>query len=369
MDPVSGFILKKVLRMKIGNIDIGNKLILAPMAEVTDSSFRKICKEHGVGLTFTQMVSAQGVVTSNFQTLRLHSYHRSEKPIGVQFLGNDPGILGEAVKEILKFNPDLIDLNCGCPVDKVVNNCMGAYLMDDPKRIGKIVRRMVDSSNGTPISIKTRLGKDKNHHNVLEVAKTVEENGASLIFVHARTRVDKYESDVDYSLLKEVKNNVKIPVVGNGSMFNPQDIKKMIDETGCDSALIARGALGNPFIFDRYNSLIENGFDSGMPEIEIVKNVLLKHLKFLEEEYGNPVCLDKAKKQTVWYFRNYPGIELLLNIVFGLKSLEDLRSVILEHAEKFNGSVQSSETDDAINKKFKKKVLFWLAEVNDETLG
>lgn len=355
--------------MKIGNLDLGNKLFLAPMAEVTDSSFRKICKELGAGLTFTQMVSAQGVVKNDFTTLRFLSFNRSEKPIGVQVLGNDPEILGEAVKEIAKFKPDLIDLNCGCPVEKVVSNNMGAALLDDPKRIGKIIRKMVDASGGIPISIKVRLGKDKSRINVMEVAKTLEDNGGALLFVHARTRADKYDSEVDYSWLKKIKEVIKIPVVGNGSLFTPEDVKSMLDYTGCDSAMIARGALGNPFLFERFNKLVETGEDPGQPDAGVVRDVLLKHIELLDKEMGELACIDKVKKNAVWYFRNYAGIDLLLSRIFSFTSLEEIKSFINEHADKILADENPAIPDSEINKKFKKKVLFWLEGENVINLG
>ncbi len=355
--------------MKIGNLDIGKKLFLAPMAEVSDSSFRKICKEHGAGLVFTQMVSALGVIKNNFDTLRFLSFSRAEKPIGVQVLGNDPEILGEAVKEIAKFKADLIDLNCGCSVEKVVSQKMGAALIDDPKRVGKIIRKMVDSSDGIPISIKTRLGKDKSHINVLEMAKTVEENGGSLIFIHNRTRTDKYDSDVDSTWLKKIKDAVTIPVVGNGSLFTPEDVKKLLEETGCDSAMIARGALGNPFLFERFNTLIETGVDPGEPGVEVVRDVLLKQIELLVENYGEIACIDKIKKNTVWYFRKYPGIELLLDSIFSFTSVNSIREYIEEHTEKILSNSYAVVSDAIINDKFKKKVLFWLEDENIENLG
>ncbi len=355
--------------MKIGNLDLGRKLFLAPMAEVSDSSFRKVCKERGVGLAFTQMVSALGVIKNNFDTLRFLSFSRSEKPVGVQILGNDAEILGEAVKEIAKFKPDIIDLNCGCSVDKVVSNKMGAALIDDPTRIGKIIRKMVDSSNGIPISIKTRLGKDKAHINVLEIAKTVEENGGSLIFIHNRTRTDKYDTEVDSTWLKKIKKAVQIPVVGNGSLFTPGDVKKLLDETGCDSAMIARGALGNPFLFERFNTLVETGIDPGEPGVEVVRDVLLEQIKFMEEEHGEFASLDKVKKHTVWYFRNYSGIDLLLESIFSFNSLNSIREFIREHSDKILKNKYPAISGSDINKKFNKKVLFWLEEEKVVSLG
>ncbi|MBI5730947.1 MAG: tRNA dihydrouridine synthase DusB [Ignavibacteriales bacterium] len=355
--------------MKVGNLDIGKKLFLAPMAEVTDSSFRKICKEQQAGITFTQMVSADGVVKNNFETLRHFSFSRSEKPIGVQILGNHPDTLFEAVKEISKMKPDLIDLNCGCPVDKVCSKKMGAALLDDPKTLSKLVRKMVDGSNGVPISVKLRLGKDKSTVNVLENAKVVEDNGGALIFVHARTRADKYDMNADWSWLKKVKEAVNIPVVGNGSMFTPHDVKEMIDSTGCDSAMIARGALGNPFIFSRFNVLMEKGIDPGEPDAFVVKDTLLKHIKNLEEEFGEMLALDKAKKHSIWYFKNYTGINSLLEKVFSVKKLDTLRGLIVDHAEKIMRSSKEIHIKEEIHKKFQKKVLFWLADQNISALG
>ena len=354
--------------MKIGNLDIGKKLFLAPMAEVTDSSFRKICKEHGTGFTFTQMVSALGVIKNNFETLRLFSFSRSEKPIGVQILGNDPGIIGEAVKEISKMGPDLIDLNCGCPVDKVTSNNFGSALLDNPKIIGMIVRRMVDSANGIPISIKIRLGKDKTRISALETAKEVEDNGGSLIFVHARTRADKYDVEPDLSWIKKVKESIRIPVVGNGSLFTPHDVKNMIEITGCDSAMIARGALGNPFLFSRFNQLIETGVDPGAPDFSYVVETILNQINNLELEFGEIVALDKAKKHTIWYFKNYSGVESLLEKVFSIKDLNALRIHIKEQSEKIPEVLYIGD-DMEISKKFQKKVLFWLADETVKALG
>ncbi|MBX3008754.1 MAG: tRNA dihydrouridine synthase DusB [Melioribacteraceae bacterium] len=348
--------------MKIGNIDIGNKLILAPMAEITDSSFRKICKQNGVGLTYTQMVSALGIINNNFETLRLCSFSRDEKPIGVQILGNDPDILGQATKELSKLKPDVIDVNCGCPADKVVGNNFGSALLDDPRTIGLIVRKMVDLSNGIPISVKLRIGKDRNHVNIMDTAKVVVDNGGSILIIHGRAREDKYDVDADWSWIKKIKDEYKIVVVGNGSIFTPQDALKMINETGCDSVMVARGALGNPFIFSRFNSLIETGIDPGLPTIEIVTKNLIQHINYLEQEFGEFLALDKAKKHTIWYLKDYPGIDDLLAKIFSLKNLEFLRELVNEHSLLIENGFFKSNGENSINKKFQKKVLFWLAD-------
>ncbi len=346
--------------MKIGNVDIGNKLFLAPMAEITDSPFRKICKELGAGFTFTQMVSAAGVLKNNFQTLQNLSFNILEKPIGVQILGNNPSIVYDAVQEISTLKPDLIDLNCGCSVDKVTSKLMGAALLNDPIKIGKIVSAMVKASNGIPVSVKIRLGRNQKKINVIEVAKSVEDNGASIIFIHARTSNEKYDSEPHWEWIARAKEKINIPVVGNGSIFQPQDVFRMIKETNCDSAMIARGAIGNPFIFQRYNYMFDTGIDPGNPSFDSISATLLKHINFLVEDYGEIKCLDKVKKNIIWYFRNYPGIDLLMYNVFSARNLDSLKLLIYEHTEKVKNNYYNSSENYDIDSKFKKRVLFWL---------
>ncbi len=352
--------------MRIGNLDLGNKLILAPMAEVTDFSFRRIAREFGVGLTFTQMVSAQGVIKNNFETLKLLSFSKSEKPIGVQILGNDPGIIGESVKEITRFKPDIIDLNCGCPVDKVVSKKMGSGLLDDPVLIGKLVRKMKDNSNGIPVSIKLRLGRDKRHINIMETVKAAEDNGADVVSIHARTRADKYDAYADWSWVKKAKEKFKVKIVGNGSVFTPREAKELIKNTGCDSVLVARGALGNPFIFSRFNSLIETDVDPGMPEVSVMRDAALRHLDYLLNDLGEEACLDRSKKNFVWYFQYYNGVDFILDRIFGLKNIESIKELVFEHSQNLINHVYEEEDFEVIHQKFKKKVLFWLTESREE---
>ncbi|MFA3782492.1 tRNA dihydrouridine synthase DusB [Melioribacteraceae bacterium 4301-Me] len=352
--------------MRIGNLDLGNKLILAPMAEVTDSSFRKIAKEFGAGLTFTQMVNAEGVVRNHFGTLKLLSFNRSEKPIGVQILGNEPEIIGESVKEISKFNPDIIDLNCGCPVEKVVNKKMGSALLDDLNLLGKLIRKMKDNSNGIPISIKVRLGKDRNHINIIDTVRTAQDNGADVVFVHARARTDKYNQEPNWEWVKRLKEQFEINIVGNGSVFTPQQAKDLIESTGADSIMIARGALGNPFIFSRYDHLVQYGEDPGAADILTVKNTILRHLDYLVNDLGEFWSLDKAKKNVIWYFHYFNGVKFILDRIFALNSISEIKELVNEHS--YNLLNYKYEYDDlSINhKKFKRKVLFWLNEIKEE---
>lgn len=348
--------------MKIGNLDIGKKLILAPMAEITDSSLRKISKENGAGLTFTQMVSASGVINNNFDTLRYLSFSRDEKPIGVQILGNDPGIISEAITEIKKFKPDLIDINCGCSVEKVLRNDMGSSLLNNPALLSKIIQRGALAAGEIPLSVKLRLGKDKRNINIIENAKIAQDNGASLITIHCRTTVDSYETEPDLSWLKKVKDSINIGVIGNGSVFTPRDAMDMIEQTGCDSVMIGRGAIGNPFIFSRFNAMANGLEDSGHPVIGITLQTLLKQIDLLKKEFGEDIALNKAKKHSIWYLQYYNGINKFLDKVFSVKSIEGLNLLVSEHCEKIKDNFYPDENSVEIYQKFKKRILFWLEE-------
>ncbi|MCF8261354.1 MAG: tRNA dihydrouridine synthase DusB [Melioribacteraceae bacterium] len=351
--------------MKIGNIDLGAKQLLAPMAEVTDTPFRTIAKQNGAGLTFTQMVSARGVIDNEFETLQNLSFSNSEAPIGVQVLGNNARTIGYAVKEIARFKPALIDLNCGCPVTKVTKHNMGASLLNDTEKISSLVKSMVDNSDGIPISVKLRLGLTDRNINIIENANAVKEAGAALIFVHARTKQDRYDEEPDWNWLKVLKQETDIPIVGNGSIFTPQDIKEMLEQTKCDSVLVARGALGNPFIFSRYNALVETGYDPGPPDILEVGRTVTKHLDLLVQNYGEFKALPKTKKNIVWYFRNYDGISVLLADIFAINEIEQLKNYVLNHSEKIKENYFEKEDLEEIDEKFKQKVLFWLLEKKD----
>ncbi len=347
--------------MKIGSLNIGSKLIVAPMAEVTDAPFRKIAKKMGAGLTFTQMVSADGVARGHFETLRLLTFSREEKPIGVQLLGNDPEIIKDAVKEIIKLKPDVIDINAGCPVKKVLSKKMGSALLNLPDLFGKIIKQMVDSSNGIPIIAKMRLGKDRNNINILENAKIAEDNGASGIIVHARTVDMQYSEPHLPEWIRKVKEIVNIPVIGNGSVFNPQDALEMIKTTNCDSVIVARGALGNPFLFSRFNILDETGTDPGTPSIELIEKTVLEHIELIRKEYGRILGLTKAKKNIIWYFKSLNGINYLINETLSATEFEQLPKVIEKHIENLKiGKYPINNKKIEIEEKFKQKILFWL---------
>jgi len=351
--------------VRIGNLDVISNAFLAPMAEITDYPFRKMAKKYGAGLTFTQMVSAEGVIKNNFNTLRKLTFSRAEKPIGVQLLGNDPDIIGRAVKDLIKFKPDVIDLNCGCPVNKVFGNKMGAYLLSQHRVLGKLVNKMVKNSQGIPISIKIRLGYTESV-NVLETAKVIEENGASLIILHARTRTEKYDTEANWEWIAKLKSHLEIPVIGNGSIFQAEDAIKMLDETECDGVLLGRGALGNPFIFKQIQLLKEG--KKFTPTIEEIKDCALEHLDLLEKEQDIRVCLDRAKKNIIWYFKYQNGIENLIDDLYSVGDFESIKEIVNSHTDRLHEKFYPHQNSEDITKKFNNRVLFWLAKEEDKVL-
>ncbi len=345
--------------MKAGKLDIGSKLILAPMAEITDSAFRKICRDYGAGLTFTQMVSADGVIKNNFNTLRYLVFSRQEKPIGVQVLGREPEIIKNAVNELISFQPDVIDLNGGCPASKVCKFDMGAKLLDDTFQLGKIVNTMVKAAGNIPVSVKLRLGKSNKKINIIENAKVCEDNGASFIIVHARTREDKYSSQPLMHWVGEVKQKIKIPVVVNGSLFEPAEIVNVLKDTGADSAMIARGALGNPFIFSRFNAICETGTDPGSPSLQEIKSACIKHTEYCTSEMEETAAINKMKKHIIWYFKEYKGIEFLMDKIFSVKTFNVLIELIDEHINNIDNEFYKNDTTEDFRRKFNEKVIFW----------
>jgi tRNA-dihydrouridine synthase B len=348
--------------VKIGNLDIGKKILLAPMAELTDTPFRTIAKKYGAGLTFTQMVSAKGVIENNFDTLKLLAFSRDEKPIGVQILGNDPDIIGRAVVDISRYNPDVIDLNAGCPVPKVTSNNFGASIMEDTKLLGRLVSSMYKHSKNIPVSVKVRLGWNKNKISVVENAKAAEDNGASMIVVHTRMRDWRYNRQPAWEWLVKVKEAVNIPVIGNGSLFEPQDIHDIIAQTGCDSVMIARGALGNPFIFKRYNEFVETGIDPGMPGIGEIKDTVIEHINLSVKDSGENIGIKKIKKHIIWYFRNLKGTDEIIENIFAINSASELIDFVEQHCEKLQNGVFENYQSNYSDADFLHKVQYWLED-------
>ncbi|WP_458407146.1 tRNA dihydrouridine synthase DusB [Anaerotignum sp.] len=318
--------------MKIGNLELENNVFLAPMAGVTDLPFRILCKEMGCGLVYSEMVSAKGILYDNKNTTELLEIDPKERPVAVQLFGSDPEILGAMAKKIEQYPIDIIDVNMGCPAPKIVKNGEGSCLMKTPELVGKIVKSLVESQS-KPVTIKFRKGFDDDHINAVEIAKIAEANGASAVAVHGRTREQYYSGKADWDIIKQVKEAVNIPVIGNGDVFTPQDAKNLLEHTGCDAIMVGRGAQGNPWIFKRILHYLETGELLPEPTAEERVEKALRHAQMLIDYKGEYIGVREMRKHMAWYMKGMPGAAELrgkLNYAENRAELESLLRGYLE---------------------------------------
>lgn len=315
--------------MKIGNVEIANNIALGPMAGVTDLPFRKLCKEMGCGLMYTEMVSAKAILYNNKNTDELLRVDENERPIAVQLFGSDPDIMAEMAARIEEGPYDFIDINMGCPVPKIVGNGEGSALMKNPKLAGDIVAAMVKKCK-KPITVKIRKGFDDENINAPEFAKVLEANGASAVAVHGRTREQYYTGNADWDIISNVKAAVNIPVIGNGDITTPVDAKKMIEQTGCDGVMIGRAARGNPWIFKEVSHYLATGELIERPTLDEVRKMILRHARMLVEYKGNFIGIREMRKHVSWYISGYPHSAAIRNQVNMVESIEELEELINE---------------------------------------
>ena len=308
-------------KLNIGNVELDNNLILAPMAGVNDLPFRIICKKYGnPGLVCNEMVSAKAICYNDEKTKSMLVTNDQERPISMQIFGHEPDSMGQAVEEICKV-ADIIDINFGCPAPKVVKNGDGSKLLENIELIGEIVKAVVEKSN-RPVTAKIRKGWSNENIVAVEVAKVIEAAGAKMIAVHGRTRNEFYTGKADWDIIKEVKNNVSIPVIGNGDIFSAQDAKAMFEQTGCDGIMIGRGALGNPWIFREIREYIENGTIPSITKEEKL-NVLKEHFKLLLDLKGEYVATREIRKFVAWYVKGMENATALRIRINQIESQED----------------------------------------------
>lgn len=314
------------MKLKIGNVELENNLILAPMAGVTDLPFRMLCKEQGCGLLYTEMVSAKAILYNNRNTKELLKVREEERPIAVQLFGSDPDIVSDMAAQIEDGPYDIIDINMGCPVPKVVNNGEGSALMKNPKLVEAILSSMVKKLK-KPVTVKFRKGFDEDHVNAVEIARIAESCGVSAVAVHGRTREQYYSGKADWNIIRQVKEAVKIPVIGNGDIWKPEDAKRMMEETGCDGLMIARGAQGNPWLFGRINHYRDTGELLPEPDREEICRMIMRHARLQTELKGEIPGMKEMRKHIAWYTAGLPhsaGIRRACNQVETLPELAAL---------------------------------------------
>lgn len=319
---------------EVGNIKIKNKVVFAPMAGVSNISFRTIIKEMGAGLIYSEMISTMGIKYGSQKTIDLINFNETERPISIQIFGNDIDSFIKAAKYIEdNYHPDIIDINMGCPVPKIaLKSQAGSALLKNPDKIYEIVKQVVENTN-TPISIKIRSGWDENSINAVEVAQKIEQAGASLIAIHARTRSQGYSGKANWDIIKQVKENVSIPVIGNGDIKTIYDAKKMLDETKCDAIMIGRATLGNPWFIKECVEYIENNKIIDPPtNIEKI-DMINHHYELLKKYTSEKQALLEIRMHALWYIKGLPNIKEYKNKITSCKTEQEFKNLLNEIRE------------------------------------
>ena len=313
--------------LRIGNVELENRYILGPMAGVTDLPFRLLCKEQGAGLLCMEMVSAKAIFYNNKNTESLLTIHPEELPVSLQFFGSDPKIMGEMAKRIEERPFAILDINMGCPVPKVVKNGEGSALMKEPKLVYDIVSSIVKAIE-KPVTVKIRKGFDDEHVNAVEIAKIIEEAGASAVAVHGRTREQYYSGKADWDIIRQVKEAVSVPVIGSGDVTSPQKAEEMVRMTGCDGIMIARGAQGNPWIFSELISYEEMGQVPPRPDKDELRRMLLRHAR-LQLEYKGEYCgIREMRKHVSWYTKGVANAARLRDQINQVETYGELENLL-----------------------------------------
>lgn len=320
--------------MKIGDLKLDNNIVLAPMAGVTDVVFREICKEMGLGLVVSEMVSAKALYYEDKKTESLMEIKEEERPIALQIFGSDPEIMAKIVYDKInkRQDIDIVDINMGCPAPKIVKNGDGSALMKSPKLAGEIVKAIVKVSN-KPVTVKFRMGWDEDNINGVEFAKICEDAGADAITIHGRTRKQFYSGVANWDIIKDVVGSVKIPVIGNGDIFTPEDGKRMIEYTGCKGIMIGRGARGNPWIFKRTLSLLKDNVELPTPRDEEVILMTIRHLEMLSKVKGERIAVKEMRKHISWYIKGMKNSAELRNKINQISDKEKVKETLYNYLE------------------------------------
>lgn len=316
------------MKWKIGTVEIPNRFVLAPMAGVTDLAFRRLCKEQGAGLLCMEMISAKAISYKNKNTRALMEIDPVEHPISMQLFGSEPELMAEVAKEIEEEPFDILDINMGCPVPKVVNNGEGSALLKTPDLIEEIVRK-VSSAIKKPVTVKVRIGFENEPIDIVEIAKRIEDAGAAALAVHGRTRQQYYSGTADWDTIRRVKEAITIPVVGNGDVDSPLKAEALIKQTGCDAVMIGRAVRGNPWLFRELNHYFQTGELLGRPSAEEICEMVLRHARKQIELKGEFVGIREMRKHVAWYtagMRHSAGLRRESNTIESYEALEQLLS-------------------------------------------
>ena len=312
---------------QIGNVQIPGNLILGPMAGVTDLPFRLLCKEQGADLVYTEMISAKGIYYHNKNTEKLWEIDESERPAALQLFGSEPDLMADIATQIEDRNFDILDINMGCPVPKVVGNKEGSALMQNPDLAAQIVKK-ISGRIKKPVTVKFRKGFQAQDSSAVDFAKRMEQAGAAAVAVHGRTREQYYGGKADWNVIRQVKEAVSIPVIASGDIFTPQDAKRCLEETGCDGLMLARGVRGNPWLFHQTKTYLETGVLEDKAPIREVVATILRHGQMLTEYKGELMAMREMRKHVAWYTAGYPGSASLRRRVNELESLADLKALL-----------------------------------------
>ena len=313
--------------MKIGNVEINSLFALAPLAGVTDMAFRRVCKSFGAGYCESEMVSAKALSFNDKKSFELMRIASDERPCSVQIFGDEPELMANAAKLAVKSGADIVDINMGCPAPKIVNNGSGCALMKNPELCGRIVFS-VKSAVNIPVTVKIRKGFDDENITAVEVARICEKNGADAVIVHGRTRQQYYSGHCDLEIIKAVKENVRIPVIGNGDVRDIKSAEKMFEFTGCDGIMIARAALGNPWIFRILNEYFDKGIIINPPEPKEKMEIMAKHIELVCKYKGEKLGMLQSRKQISWYLKGFRKAAGFRNEAGYVSTLSDMYALI-----------------------------------------
>lgn len=315
--------------MNIGNVKLKNPYILAPMAGVTDLPFRLLCREQGAGLLCMEMISAKALIYKNRNTKLLLEIHPEEFPVSLQLFGSEPDVICEAARQIEHLPFQILDINMGCPVPKIVKNGEGSALMNQPKLVHQIVKTLVQAID-KPVTVKIRKGFDDQHVNAVEIAKIIEDAGAAAVAVHGRTREQYYSGKADWEIIARVKEAVSIPVIGNGDVTSGEAALEMRRQTGCDGVMVGRGAQGNPWIFSELAEYERTGKMPERPGLDEIREMMLRHARLQIQYKGEYLGIREMRKHVSWYTKGLPGSAKLREAINRTESYEELKELLSE---------------------------------------